>query len=56
MEKVKLDIFVDESSVEVYGQDGQVTGALAVSHLSVVQEWKYILKVEKQQEISQFIQ
>ena len=54
--KVKLDIFVDESSVEVYGQDGQVTGALAVSHLSVVQEWKYILKVEKQQEISQFIQ
>ncbi len=28
--KVKLDIFVDESSVEVYGQDGQVTGALAV--------------------------
>lgn len=28
--KVKLDIFVDESSVEVYAEDGQVTGALAI--------------------------
>lgn len=28
--KVKLNIFVDESSVEVYAQDGQVTGALAI--------------------------
>lgn len=28
--KVKLDIFVDESSVEVYGQDGQVSGALSI--------------------------
>ena len=28
--KVKLDIFVDESIVEVYGQDGQVSGALTI--------------------------
>ena len=28
--KVKLDIFVDESSVEVYAQDGQQSGTLAI--------------------------
>lgn len=28
--KIKLNIFVDESSVEVYGQEGQVSGALAI--------------------------
>ena len=28
--KVKLNIFVDESSVEVYAQDGQQTGAMAI--------------------------
>lgn len=28
--KVKLEIFVDESIVEVYGQDGQVSGALTI--------------------------